>query len=750
MIKNKILRSYSFLFFILISSISIAFAEELSDDDVVIEADSLENMIDRKLKASGNATLIKSDQRIKADLIEYDQISEELYARGNVILETSSSYIEGAELEYSLSSQTGTIPNASFSTKLDNQDSIFNNTLRGTASLIFIEGDNKKSGENFKITTCEADQDDWYIKASEAEINQKSQRLVAKDVQLEFFGLPVLYSPYANFSFNDQRKSGFLVPSIGSTSRSGLEIATPYYFNLSPNSDATITPRYLGKRGLQMAGEYRYLDKNYNGSSAIEYMPKDDAKSERDDRYYVRLGHNHDFGNGFSGIIRYEDVSDDDYFSDLSSLVSQTSRVSLPQEAKISFNSSDLNATLIAQKFENLTSASPYERLPSLQISYDKTFEDIYGNNQFETNSYLELTKFERNNDFAGSSPHGSRFTARPSFSFPFEASYGYIKPKIILDMKYYDLEGTSTSNKDIFIPTFSLDNVLYFDRTFSLGAQSYAQTFEPRIFYSYTDYEDQSMLPMFDTALIDLNQNSIFSENQFVGGDRVMDSHQVTIGASTRITNNKGLEKLFLTLAQRFYLDDRKVLQESQFSNSDYQSDSSDILISLGSSISKSFKISAEHQYNMDEETTNRLAFGAKYNPDIGKFVNASYRFINDPNDGTDIRQVNIAGQWPINSGWSSVGRYQYDLEAHGVIEALAGLNYDAGCWTSSILLHRFSLATNDKANYTLFFMLELGNLGKIETGGDGALEEALYRNVPGSYLSGDLPDNYRQKYLN
>ena len=175
MIKNKILHSYSFLFFVLISSISIAFAEELSDDDIVIEADSLENMIDRKLKASGNAALIKSDQRIKADLIEYDQISEELYARGNVILDTSTSHIEGEELEYSLSSRTGTIPNASFSTKLDNQGSKYNNTLRGTASLILIEGDNKKSGENFKVTTCEADQDDWYIKAKEAEINQKSQ-----------------------------------------------------------------------------------------------------------------------------------------------------------------------------------------------------------------------------------------------------------------------------------------------------------------------------------------------------------------------------------------------------------------------------------------------------------------------------------------------------------------------------------------------------------------------------------------------
>ena len=748
MIKNKIFNLYTFIFFVLIFSISIAFAEELSDDDVLIEADSLENMIDRKLKASGNATLIKSDQRIKADLIEYDQISQELYARGNVILDTSSSHIEGAELEYSLSSQTGSIPNASFSTNLD-QDSIFNNTLRGTASLIFIDGDHKKSGENFRVTTCEADQDDWYITASEAEINQKSQRLVAKDVSLEFFGLPVLYSPYASFSFNDQRKSGFLVPSLGSTSRSGMEIATPYYFNLSPNSDATITPRYFSKRGLQFSGEYRYLESNYFGTASLEYLPNDDARTERNDRYYIKVGHDHKFDNGFSGLIRYEDVSDNNYFSDMSPLVTQTSRVSLPQEVKISYDSDDLKAVLIAQRFENLTSASPYERLPSLQANYQKTFEDIYGNNQFETSSYLEITQFERNNDFIGVSPHGTRLIARPSLAIPFEASYGYIQPKLTLDYKYYNLDASTVSSKSLFIPTFSLDNVLYLDRTFNFNNETYSQSFEPRIFYSYTDYKDQTSIPIFDTALIDLNRNSIFSENQFVGGDRVMDSHQITFGATTRLNDSHGLERLSFTIAQRFYLDDRKVLQENQFSRSDYQSDSSDIFMSASSSVTKNLRINAEHQYNVDEESTNRLAFSANFNPEIGKQINTSYRFINDPNDGTDIRQFNISGQWPLRGGLSSVGRYQYDLESHGNIESLAGVNYDAGCWTSSILFHRFALATNDKPNYTLFLMLELGNLGKIETGGDGALEEALNRNVPGAYLSSDLPDNYRKKYL-
>jgi LPS-assembly protein len=749
LIKNKIFLSYVLIFLVLILSISIAFAEELSDDDVVIEADTLENMIDRKLKASGDATLIKSDQRIKADLIEYDQISEELYARGNVILDTSTSHIEGAELEYSLSSQTGTIPNASFSTKLDNQDSIFNNTLRGTASLIFLEGSHKKSGENFKVTTCEVGQDDWYIKASEAEINQKSQRLIAKDVQLEFFGFPVLYSPYANFSFNDQRKSGFLVPSIGSTSKSGFEVATPYYFNLSPNSDATLTPRYFGKRGMQLAGEYRYLEKNYSGSTNLEYLPNDDANDDRNNRYYYRIGHNHNFGNGFTGTLRYEDVSDDNYFTDLSSLVSQTSTVSLPQEGKLSFNSENLQAILIAQKFENLTSASPYERLPSFQVSYDKTFEDIYGNNYLEANTSFEITEFARNNDYVGSSPEGTRVTARPSIAIPFEASYGYIKPKIIADIKHYDLKNNTENSKDIFIPTFSLDGAVYFDRTFTLNQNEFSQTLEPRIFYSYTDYEDQSMLPMFDTALTDLNQNSIFSENQFIGGDRVMDSHQITLGATSRVINREGLERLQVTLAQRFYIDDREVLKEAQFNNSDYQSDSSDLFMSIGSSLTRALRVNSELQYNLDEDKTNRFSLNTKYNPEIGMLFNGSYRFIRDPNSSNDIEQINISGQWPIAPGWSSVGRYQYDLNDHGTIESLAGLSYDAGCWTSSVLFHSFALPNDNKMNNTLFFMLELGSLGAIESGGDGALEEALNRNVPGSYLSSDMPDNYRQKYI-
>jgi LPS-assembly protein len=722
-------------------------AEPINNEQVVIEGDVLENILDRKLKASGNAILSRGNQSIEANVIEYDQVSEELYANGNVLLKTKSSQIEGTELELSLDSNTGSIPNASFTSILNARNPKFNNTLRGTASLLFIEGDSKKRLQNASITTCEAGQNDWFINASELEINERSQRVDATNAELEFKGFPILFSPYVNFSFNDDRKSGFLVPSIGSTSRSGFETAIPYYFNLSPTSDATITPRYLGKRGTQVSGEYRYLNGDFFGETSLEYLPTDDASSQ-DNRYYAKIKHAHDLGNGFTAGYNVEKVSDDNYFADMSSLISVTSQVNLNQEAFLNYSDSNWNAQLLTQKFQNLTSSSPYERLPSLTVNHGKLFEDAEGFTTYETNTNFSLTQFERNNDYVGTSPNGARITARPTLSIPLERPYGFVTPKLAMDIKYYDLNDANVTSKDLYIPTLSFDSGLYLDKKISFKEGTFTQTLEPRIFYSYTPYEDQSMLPMFDTALIDLNAQSIFSENQFVGGDRVMDSHQVTVGGTTRFIDSYGMERLSGTIAQRFYIGDRKVLNESQFNNSSAQNDSSDLFLSASALIAKGLKLNVDTQYNLDESSTNRATIGAKYNPRPGKLLNAGYRLIDNPaNSANDIKQINIAGQWPLGSGWSSVGRYNYDLKSSSIIESLAGVEFDAGCWSASVLLHSLALGTTEKRNDTLFFQLELGGLGSLGTGSQGSLTEVLDRNVPGSFGLDQLPESYRNE---
>ena len=742
------------LFTICISAILYSFPifaneKPLEEGQVIIEGDTLENILDRKLRATGNAILIKDNKSITANQIEYDQISDELYATGNVELKTDKSVIQGSKLELSLDNTTGSLVNSTFSSILKDSHSKFNNTLRGKASLLFLEGENKKRLENASLTTCEVNQDDWFINASELEINERSQRVDAKNANLEFKGFPILFSPLINFSFNDERKSGFLVPSIGSTSRSGFDTALPYYFNLSPTTDATLTPRYMGKRGAQLSGEYRYLDSMYSGETSLELMPNDKA-SDTNNRFYAKLKHLHNFNNGFEGGYNLEKVSDDNYFSDMSSLITVTSQVNLNQEIFLNYSKNDWNARLLTQKFQNLTTSSPYERLPSLSINHNKEFLDASGFTSFESSTNFDYTKFERNNDFVGVSANGSRLVARQSIGVPFERSYGYANPKIILDLKNYDLEDANTSTKALLIPTLSFDGGIYLDKKISFNNSVYTQTLEPRVFYSYTPYKDQSMLPMFDTALTDLNQQSIFSENQFVGGDRVMDSHQITFGATTRFIDQNGMERFTGTIAQRFYVSDRKVLKESQFTNSSALNDSSDLFLSGSAAITKYLKANLDYQYNIDENMTNRATLNARYKPRPGKHIDASYRLIGNPASNVyDIKQINIAGQWPLGKGWSSVGRYNYDIKSSSIIEGLGGLEFDAGCWSSSIVLHRLSLATTAKPNYTIFFQLELGGFGSLGTGSSGMLEEVLNRNIPGSYTSNQLPENYRFQNL-
>ena len=193
-----------------------------------------------------------------------------------------------------------------------------------------------------------------------------------------------------------------------------------------------------------------------------------------------------------------------------------------------------------------------------------------------------------------------------------------------------------------------------------------------------------------------------------------------------------------------------RKVLNEVQFTNSVYQSDTTDLFMMAFARLSPSLTVDTELQYNPDESSTNRATLSSNFSPEPGKLIDASYRLIRSPSGSVnDLKQINIAGQWPIGKGYSTVGRYNYDIKKSGVVEALAGLAFDAGCWSSSVLLHRLSLATTEKPNYTLFFQLELGGLGSLGTS-KTSLADVINRNVPGSFSSSDLPDKYRQDNFN
>ena len=729
-----------------------------NDTDLIIEGESLENTIDKQIKASGNAILIKSGKRIEADTIIYDQISNQLEANGNVKLKSGNTLITGQQLMLDVDESVGEIPEATFDTDTSNQSSI-NQSIRGYASKLLIEGENKTTLKNAEITTCEVGKTDWFIKGSEINIDNKSKSVDATNARMEFKGVPIMYSPKVNFSFNSERKTGFLSPTWGTTTRSGFQVKTPYYFNIAPNQDATLTPRYMGKRGLQVGGQYRYMTNNSKGEANAEFLNNDYMTNEQ--RYLLNLKHKHNFTNNFSGFYRYEKVSDNDYFADMSSLVSRTSRVVLPQEFGLDYTFSGWNSGLRVQKFQSLTTSSPYEKLPQVFLNRSDTFMGINSTSNFE---YTQFDANNSHNRFVSSDlkplgysdgdfkPTGSRFVYNQAFSMAIiENSFSFVKPKISLNYRNYDINhGANSTSESLLIPTASVDSGLYFDRTMNFFGISLTQTLEPRAFYSFTPFHNQSMLPVYDTRLMDLNLYNIFSESQFIGSDRVEDTNQLTTGLTSRILDSTGLERVALSFAQRFYLSDRNVLNDPLYSSagSSLETSSSDFIFGANGRITKDLFFRSMAQYNPEQNSSKRVAYGFKYNPQAGKLLKFDYRFIEFPSTNqTRLKQFNLAGQWPLGKGYYAIGRYNFDLDNSKVTESLAGMEYDAGCWSSRIVLHRLSLATEQDPNYAFWFQLELGGLGSIGSGKARKLDQVLMRNVPGASWASSLDDDIRRQ---
>ncbi len=755
---------------------------EAKPSAIEIEGDKLDLYLDRKMRAVGNAVISKGDQKVYGDTIEYDVQNDELKVTGNARINLGESEITGSALKMRLSESIGEMKDASITLKkpsnnkdsvkaindptvytqskllntqtlltddpkLFQEDALTPTTIidpkftaaRGDAAAVIFEGQGKKRLKKARYTTCEAGVDDWYIKANEIELDDFTQSGSATNAYVEFKGVPLLYTPWISFSFNNERKSGLLAPTVGSTSRSGFETVVPYYINIAPNMDATVGLRYLSKRGLQLQSEFRYLGENYSGISSIEYLNDDDLTEQQ--RYFVNFNHRHTLGRGWSAGYNIEKVSDDEYFSDMSTRIISTSRVNLPQAGRIDYVGDVWRFNGLVQKYQTLDEINfPYERLPQLTLTANKEWDYL------TADLYSQWTYFDLNKD-ATAAPTGNRLTVYPSISAPLTNPYGFITPKFGIHATHYEVNdndftvnGQNISNNadSRTLPIFSLDSGLYFERDFDVVKNSYTQTIEPRLFYVYIPNEDQDLLPVFDSGLSDLNMTTLFTENQFTGDDRVNNANQLSLALTSRMIDSAtGIERFSTTVGQRYFFTDQKVTLPG---GSAARDNSSDIIAAMTARLSNKWKLDAFWQYNTDDDGIVRTNLLARYNPEPGKLLNAGYRYTQQ-----FLEQVNVSGQWPLSRGWYAVGRMNYSIREKTLIESLAGLEYDAGCWQGRAVVQRVETATAD-ANYGLFFQLELGGLASI---GSNPLN-LLRRDVPGYLSSSEIPDIYRQQNYN
>lgn len=696
---------------------------------ITLDADRIEGTSGRETSAEGNARLSRGDLSIRGDSLKYSEENEEVEAKGNVRLQRGGDSMGGPSLKYSLKDGTGIFDKPEFTLAPRPRANQAPVVGRGTAESIEVLGEDHYLVKNGFFTSCKPGDDGWYIKANQLDLDLDRDVGTARGAGVYFEGWHVFSAPTINFSLNNQRKSGFLPPSTGVTGKSGVELAVPYYLNLAPDYDLTLTPRYMQKRGLQIAEQFRFLGKHYSGELNAEQLPNDRVTDES--RSAVSFVGTYNQGGSLLAGLNLNKVSDDNYFRDLSTRINITSQTNLPREGFVTYNGSwwgsgNYSATARVQTFQVLQDPDnpivpPYGRTPQLTLT---TFRQGLAG--------LDFKSAEEYVDFSHPTlVTGRRATAFPSLSFPFISTESFLTPKVGLNATYYSLDNAAPGTPDTItrvLPIWSLDGGLVFERDTQAFGQAVTQTLEPRLFYVYIPFRDQNQIPLFDTAVADFNYAQIFTENQFSGGDRINDANQLTAAVTSRLLlPSSGQEVMRGTFGQRYYFKDQQVTLNPTDVPRTYKA--SNLLAALSGRLSQSWSMDAGTEYDQRDYRTERLTLAARYRPEGLKTLNLSYRYLSgDITQTGPTKQIDISAQWPIYARWYGVGRFNYSLQDSRIVEVIGGFEYGAGCWTTRIVAQKFAL-TAGTSSTSIFLQLELNGFSRL---GSNPLE-ALKRSVPG-----------------
>ncbi|NIE76699.1 LPS-assembly protein LptD [Pantoea sp. Ap-967] len=743
---------------------------------------------------AGNVVMRQGSMQVEADEANLYQAENRGELKGNVKIRDNGSLVVGDEAQIQLDTGEAQVDNAEYV--------MHKSHIRGNALYA-------KRGENAIIrlkdgtyTTCEPGSNAWQLKGNNITLNPATGFGTATNVTLRVKDIPVLYTPYIYFPIDDRRQSGFLPPSFSSTSDTGFMLVTPYYFNLAPNYDATLYPRYMTKRGLLMEGEFRYLTKSSEGQFGGAYLndEDDDRKKQTDyekQRWMINWQHKGGLDERLMTEVDYTDISDPFYFQDLETdQIGVKSRDVVNQQGALTWRGDTYTARLNAQAYEmaTLSQITPYNKLPQITLNgmlpyhpsgFDFSYEteavrfdrDLKNDFVTDKNGFADDTagfpgRRLDENVFGVARANGTRLNVAPAISLPMTASYGYITPKLKYMYTHYDLDldgkgksdiannpgltslyGDFNSTQDRDVPIFSVDSGLYFDRNTSLFGTNYRQTLEPRLFYLYVPYKDQTDIPLFDSGETLFSYDSLFRDNRFSGTDRIGDENKLSLGVTTRWIEDNGFERQNFSIGQAYYFKDRKV----QLPGIDYrtrkdsQSDVSPYALVYNYYFNRDWRFNSDFNWDPDSRSTRSGSAMFHYQPEDNpnKVVNLGYRYRNDTiaydsttgtwkvgggdygtpgtanyiKDYYKIQQHDFSVIWPVVPQWSVIARWQHDYNRNRTLEAMGGFEYDNCCWKLRLInrywvdYDDFSQATpaNEKGDHGIFLQIVLKGLGGV-----------------------------------
>ena len=677
----------------------------LEAGQTAISADEADLVEDGVSALFGNVEVARERRQARADKVIYDQSRDTAELEGNVRYWDDRLYLQSETAFLDFNTEAGEFRRGDYL--------LLERRGRGAAESLSHTVDTRTEMAAARYTTCAPGAEFWRLDARSVDLDHSEDWGSARHVVVRLKSIPVFYTPYLSFSLSDKRKSGFLTPGYGNTRRHGLELSTPYYWNIAPQMDATLTPRFLSESGVMARGEYRYLRASGSGVVKAEYLPADSQRGGRP-RNLLGLKLNQRFLAAGHLYIDYNRVSDRFYFEDFGNQLSISSIRFLEQRADLSYSGQHWSALLRAQNYQTVDRASarlgrPYRRLPQILFNYQSP-------RRYSALNYglaSEAVYFDRGRaPAAGNNVNGLRLKLRPYLSYPLQTVAAFLEPRLGLDYTQYRLSDSARfkGSPARVLPVFSLAGGVFLERNVGLFDKRYLQTLEPRFYYLYVPEQDQSGLPVFDTGLLPHSFSALFRDNRFTGADRLGDANRLTLAVSSHFINREtGRDLGRVSLGQSLYFRDRRVALPGGAVD---DAPSSALIAAFNTRVIDDWALRADLSWDPNGKGTRRFTAEASYNPAPGKVLNLAYRV---RREGVAIEQSDISLRWPLGQKWSAVGRWNYAVPEGRSLEMFAGLEYEDCCWGARVVARRFLASLEGRYATGFFLQLELKGLAGL-----------------------------------
>lgn len=673
--------------------------EVLDNGRVALSADRIDAQYGGVSQLHGDVQLHYQGTRLSTPSLRYDQRTGEAKTDGGADFSNRAFSIGAEDADVDLSAGTAHFEAARFT--------LFDRGARGSAAQIDLTDDIRASLKDVTYTTCPPEQPDWMLRGSRITLNPDSGLGTARNARVNFFGVPIIYLPYFTFPIDDRRRTGFLVPDFGDSDTTGVDISAPFYINIAPALDATVTPRYMARRGGQLKSAFRYLLAEDWGRGELQYevLPNDEVLDQS--RSLVSYEHQGRLSDRWGLLAQFTEVSDRGYLEDLGTSLDLAAITHLKREARLAYQAPAWFAgQLTIEDYQTVDRSvadddEPYRRLPRLQIAALSPNDW----NRFRVGLDAEYVNFERDG-----AVEGARLDLRPYISYRKDAVGWFAGGQIDYRRTDYNLRSAGNAQSSFVrgLPSLSVDAGLRFDRNAGDGV---LQTLEPRLFYLYAPFRDQSGIPLFETALPEFSFVQLFARNRYSGLDRIADANQVTAAVTTRLLEvDTGRTLLEAALGQIYRF------QSSLVSLDDVDTtrrDNSDLIGTLRYNTLSWLSAVMGIQWDPARARTNRGFAAVEFRPSNGYRLDVAYRFRRDL-----LEQADIVAGMPLGADWSLVGRWNFSIRDSATRESLVGVEYRSCCWAARVAGRRYIANTLGEFNTSLYLQLELTGLSRIGAG--------------------------------